>query len=57
MTPLYISGSGVYFPEERVTNAQLMAQVATSEEWILSRVGIVERRRAPADLNTSDLRV
>lgn len=55
--PIYIAGTGYYFPEGRITNADLIAMVDTSEEWIDSRVGIRERRRAPDDMDTSDLGV
>jgi 3-oxoacyl-[acyl-carrier-protein] synthase-3 len=37
---------GSALPERRLTNAQLEAMVATTEEWILSRTGVRERRIA-----------
>ncbi|KAA3604977.1 MAG: ketoacyl-ACP synthase III [Planctomycetota bacterium] len=55
MAPTYLTGFGCFHPEEIITNATLMQRVDTSEEWILSRTGIRERRRAPADMNTSGL--
>jgi 3-oxoacyl-[acyl-carrier-protein] synthase-3 len=39
-----ISGIGAWVPEDRLTNADLEAMVATSAEWIVSRTGIHERR-------------
>ncbi len=55
MANIYVAGTGFYLPEERITNAQLIESVDTSEEWISTRVGIKERRRAAEDQNTSDL--
>lgn len=52
---IYLAGSGVYFPEERITNRDLLAKIDTTEEWLDSRIGIRERRKAPAEVNTSDL--
>jgi 3-oxoacyl-[acyl-carrier-protein] synthase-3 len=39
-----ITAVGHYVPEDRLTNADLEAMVDTSDEWIRSRTGIVERR-------------
>jgi len=39
-----ISGTGFYVPEKVLTNADLEKMVDTSDEWILSRTGIKERR-------------
>ncbi|MDB6067967.1 MAG: 3-oxoacyl-(acyl-carrier-protein) synthase 3 [Pedosphaera sp.] len=50
-----ISGVGSYVPERIVTNADLERMVDTSNEWIVSRTGIKERRVAAADEFTSDL--
>ncbi len=35
---------GTFLPERRLTNAELSARVDTSDEWIISRTGIRERR-------------
>ncbi len=51
----YISGLGKYLPEERVTNADFEKFVDTSDEWIVQRTGIRERRRAAPDQASSDL--
>ena len=39
-----IKGWGHFIPEHRVSNAELAARFATTEEWILTRTGIEERR-------------
>jgi 3-oxoacyl-[acyl-carrier-protein] synthase-3 len=41
-------------PEDRLTSAELAAQLGISEEWIVSRTGIRERRRARPDERLSD---
>ena len=41
-------------PEERVTSAELAASLGIDEQWILSRTGIRERRRARPDERLSD---
>lgn len=46
---------GVYMPERRLTNADLERLVETSDEWIRTRTGIVERRIAAPEEATSDL--
>ncbi|MBM3951718.1 MAG: ketoacyl-ACP synthase III [Rhodospirillales bacterium] len=48
-------GCGSYLPERVVTNAQLSNIVATSDEWIVERTGIRERRIAADGEMTSDL--
>lgn len=50
-----IVGLGSYLPERILTNQDLEKMVATSDEWIVSRTGMKERRIAgPAEF-TSDL--
>lgn len=44
-----IIGTGSYLPEQVRTNADLEKMVDTSDEWIVSRTGIRERRIAAAD--------
>lgn len=45
-----IAGTGSYVPERVLTNADLEKMVDTTDEWILSRTGIRERRiAAPAE--------
>ncbi len=39
-----ITGVNAWFPEYRLTNDELATMVDTSDEWIMQRVGIKERR-------------
>ena len=48
---------GSYVPEHRLTNADLEQQVDTTDEWIMSRTGIRERRIAAPGQATSDLAI
>ncbi len=50
-----IVGTGSYVPERVLTNAELEKLVETSDEWIVSRTGIKERRIAAEDEFTSDM--
>jgi 3-oxoacyl-[acyl-carrier-protein] synthase III len=57
-----IIGTGSYLPPRRVTNEQLVAQMAakgveTSDEWIVSRSGITARHYADPGVYSSDLGV
>ncbi len=52
---LYIHATGFHVPAEIVSNADLIQRVDTTEDWIVSHTGMRERRRAPADWDTSDL--
>ncbi|MCE5192744.1 MAG: beta-ketoacyl-ACP synthase III [Candidatus Cryosericum sp.] len=52
-----IVGLGSYVPEIVVTNADLEKILDTSDEWIKTRTGILERRFASKDQATSDLAV
>jgi len=50
-----VLGTGSYLPSRVVTNEELARKVETSDEWIVQRTGIRERRiAAPGEL-TSDL--
>jgi 3-oxoacyl-[acyl-carrier-protein] synthase-3 len=53
--PCSIIGVGSYVPERVLTNADLTRMVDTSDEWIVTRTGIRERRIAAPDQYTSDL--
>jgi 3-oxoacyl-[acyl-carrier-protein] synthase III len=53
--PCHIAGVGSYVPERVLTNADLEKMVDTSDDWIVSRTGIRERRLAAAGECTSDL--
>jgi 3-oxoacyl-[acyl-carrier-protein] synthase-3 len=50
-----ITGLGVHVPERVLTNAELSTLVDTSDEWIMSRTGIRERRIAAADEALTDI--
>jgi len=50
-----ITGWGMYAPERILTNAELERVVDTSDEWIVSRTGIRERRIAAAHETTATL--
>lgn len=50
-----ITGVGSYVPAKVLTNHDLEKTVETSDEWIMSRTGIKERRIAAKDEFTSDL--
>ena len=50
-----IAGTGSYVPERILTNAELAIQVDTSDEWIVSRTGIRERRIAAEGEFTSHM--
>jgi 3-oxoacyl-[acyl-carrier-protein] synthase-3 len=52
-----ITGSGFYAPDKILTNFDLEKMVDTSDEWIITRTGIKERRIASKDQATSDLAV
>ncbi len=53
--PVSIIGTGSYVPERVLTNADLEKMVETSDEWVISRTGIRERRIAAEDEYTSDM--
>ncbi len=62
MTPRYsrITGTGSHLPPRRVTNDDLVAELAgrgveTSNEWIVERTGIRARHFAAPDVAASDL--
>ena len=57
MTPksVRVTGWGMYAPERRLTNADLERVVDTSDEWIVSRTGIRERRIAARHETTATL--
>jgi 3-oxoacyl-[acyl-carrier-protein] synthase III len=50
-----ISGTGSALPERALTNADLERLVETSDEWIVTRTGIRERRMLAEGEATSDL--
>jgi 3-oxoacyl-[acyl-carrier-protein] synthase-3 len=50
-----ISGWGTALPDQRLTNADLEQLVDTSDQWIIERTGISERRIAAAGETTASL--
>lgn len=50
-----ILGVGYYVPEKVLTNKDLEKMVDTSDEWIVERTGIKERRISSPEQATSDL--
>ena len=50
-----IVGLGSWLPDNKISNYDLMKLVDTSDEWILSRTGISERRKASEQEAASDL--
>lgn len=50
-----IIGTGSYLPERVLTNAEIERMVETSDQWIVERTGIRERRIAAPSEATSDL--
>jgi 3-oxoacyl-[acyl-carrier-protein] synthase-3 len=55
VTRSVVLGCGAYLPERVMTNAELATRVDTSDEWIVQRTGIRERRIAAQGELTSDL--
>jgi 3-oxoacyl-[acyl-carrier-protein] synthase-3 len=56
-TNALITGWGMYAPSRVLTNEDLSRMVDTSDEWIVSRTGIRERRVAADDETTTTLSV
>jgi len=52
-----IVGTGMAVPEKILTNADIEKMVDTSDEWILTRTGIRERRMAAPDEALSDFAI
>ena len=51
-----ITGIGAFLPEYRLTNEELSTWVETSDEWIMQRIGIKERRILKEEgMATSDM--
>ncbi len=57
MPKAVITGLGTYVPDRVLTNADLEKMVDTTDEWIMTRTGIRERRILPDDMTTSDMAV
>jgi 3-oxoacyl-[acyl-carrier-protein] synthase-3 len=50
-----IIGTGSYVPEKVLTNQDLEKMVDTSDQWIVTRTGMKERRIAAGNEFTSDM--
>jgi 3-oxoacyl-[acyl-carrier-protein] synthase-3 len=57
VTAATIAGIGTAVPDARLTNAQLEARLDTSDEWIVARTGIHERRVAAPSETSATLAV
>lgn len=55
LTGVAVAGTGVHLSPDTVTNRRLAETLDTSDEWIVSRTGIRERRWLAPDLATSDM--
>jgi 3-oxoacyl-[acyl-carrier-protein] synthase III len=53
--PISITGLGAYAPDRVLTNDELSTIVDTTDEWIMERTGIRERRIAAPDQALTDL--
>lgn len=53
--PAKIAGTGIYIPEEVITNQDLEKILDTSDEWITTRTGIKQRHFAAAGESISDM--
>jgi 3-oxoacyl-[acyl-carrier-protein] synthase-3 len=53
--PVSITGLGTYVPDRILTNDELSELVDTSDEWIIERTGIKERRIAAPEQAMTDL--
>ena len=53
--PISITGLGAYAPERVLTNDELATIVDTTDEWIMERTGIRERRIAAPEQALTDL--
>lgn len=50
-----ITAMASYLPEKKLTNSDLEKKIDTSDEWIVSRTGISERRIAREDEGSSEM--
>jgi 3-oxoacyl-[acyl-carrier-protein] synthase-3 len=50
-----IVSTGRFLPDNVVTNRDMESIVETSDEWIVDRTGIRERRIAPAEMTAADM--
>ncbi|MFK8137046.1 MAG: beta-ketoacyl-ACP synthase III [Bdellovibrionales bacterium] len=50
-----VAGTGSYLPNNKLTNADIIKRVDTTEDWILDRTGIKTRNVASPEETTTDL--
>jgi len=55
--PYEIRGTGTYVPEEVLTNSHFTSYLDTTDDWIVTRTGIRERRRAAKNECSSTLAI
>jgi 3-oxoacyl-[acyl-carrier-protein] synthase-3 len=55
MSGIGLLSIGAFVPERRLSNHDLATMVDTTDEWIIQRTGISERRIAASDMNPSDM--
>lgn len=55
--PVGILSTGIYIPSKKITNQYWTERVDTSDEWIINKTGIRERRFSDETENTSDMLV
>ena len=56
MSTVRVLGTGSYLPPKVLTNSDLVNRgLATTDDWIVQRTGVKERRIAEPDVATSDL--
>ncbi len=55
ISTIQVTGTGSFLPDSVLTNQDLEKMVDTSDEWIITRTGISERRIAKNGLTTSDM--
>lgn len=55
MTASRVLGTGHFVPPKVVTNFDIMKMMETTDEFIVTRTGVRERRHAEADVSASDL--
>jgi len=57
LSGMVLAGSGYYLPQRRLTNQELEKTVDTTDDWIVSRTGIRERRIAGDGETTAQMAV
>lgn len=50
-----VLGMGMYVPQRVATNAEVAAGAGVTEQWIVEKTGVLERRRTAPGENTADM--